>query len=138
MTDRLGQDVGMEEEGVLAQQGASTGVASTGVASTDTEMIAGLSFLPCHSSSFGVKTGDGVHMNLGHSSSSVVLGDHLDHAPSSLVVPAGELISPDDAHSSSDELSVLAHSPSILAEEAPQHALALHPEPKAYDQSDLV
>jgi len=56
MTDRLGQDVGMEEGGVLAQLAASG-------ASTDTEMmVAGLSF-PNHSSSFG-KT-DGVH-NLGH------------------------------------------------------------------------
>lgn len=46
MTDRLGQDVGMEEGGVLAQLGAS------GASKTDTEMVAGLSS-PYHSSSFG-------------------------------------------------------------------------------------
>ena len=115
MTDRLGQDVGMEEGGVLAQLGASG-------ASTDTEMVAGLSS-PYHSSSSG-KT-DGVH-NLGHSSSSVVLGDLAcqDHSGSSLVAPDG-LFSPDD-HWSSDGFSELAHSP-LLVEEAPQHELDLPP-----------
>lgn len=114
MTDRLGQDVGMEEGGVLAQLGASG-------ASTDTEMVAGLSSPYDHSSSFA-KT-DGVH-NLGHSSSSAVLGDLAcqDHS-SALVAPDG--FSPDD-HSSSDELSQLAHSPSFV-EEAPQQELVLPP-----------